>query len=364
MRIRKSHSAGFHPDIISITRTAALCLLLGSLVQSVEAQQPEAGPTTTSASMEASAALSSVSSVDSWYRIGPGDVLDVRVFNQALLSVTVRVNEHGMISLPLLGDKVAALCRTERELAGEIGTRYVQGKYLKNPQVDVMIKDYQASPVAVIGAVNGPGRFQLQRRVRLLELLMLAGGPAATAANTIEILHTAPAPACEEPFAGAAAGSIESNAAAERIENNLVSYRLSETMRGSEGANPYVRAGDIITLPASGQALILGNVAKPGPIVVNEQTTLSNAIAFSGGTLPDTRGEVLIRRQVPGSMDKTELVVNLTAIRKRQASDVMLQDGDIVEVAAASGFGSVLKGLMRTIVPTIGSLPVRVIRPY
>jgi polysaccharide export outer membrane protein len=290
--------------------------------------------------------------------------LEVRVFNHAQLSVMVRVNEYGMISLPLLGDEVTALCRTERELAREIGNHYVKGRYLRNPQVDVFIKDYQASPVAVIGAVNGPGRFQLQRRVRLLELLMLAGGPNPTAANTIQILHTAPAPACESPLGNATTPGIEKKTATDSSEGNLVSYKLSETMLGSEGANPYVRPGDIITLPVSGQALILGNVANPGPIVVNEQTTLSNAIALSGGTLPDTRGEVLIRRQVPGSMEKTEMVVNLTAIRKRQASDVLLQAGDIVEVAAASGFGSVLKGMLRSIVPTVSSLPLRVIRPY
>lgn len=353
MSVHSTHSIGGYLGKASMLRAVALFLALGGLAQKLEAQQPGNGAPASSASMAASTPLSLA---DSWYRIGNGDVLDVQVYNRPQLTVTVRVNERGMINLPLLGEDVPASCRTERELAQEIAAAYVQKNYLRNPQVNVFIKDYQASTVAVLGAVNAAGRFQLQRRVRLLELLLLAGGPSAIASSNIQILHTTEAPPCGPSFAD--------GASAESIEKNIVSYRLSDTMRDSADANPYVRPGDIITVPASGQALIMGNVAKPGPVTVDEQTTLSNAIALAGGVLRDTKGEVRILRPVPGSMEKRDIIVNLTAIRKRQASDVMLQAGDIVEVSPEGGLGMVMKGLMRTLVPTISSLPLRVVAPY
>src|SRR5262245_38713899 len=111
------------------------------------------------------------------YRIGPGDILDVRIYNRPQLSRdAVRVEGNGMIRMPLIDTEIQAACLTEGELAKEIATRYA--KYYRNLQVDVFIKEYHAKQVAIIGAVNHQSRFELQRRVRLLELLTYAKGPS------------------------------------------------------------------------------------------------------------------------------------------------------------------------------------------
>src|SRR5262245_29219720 len=107
------------------------------------------------------------------YRIGPGDVLDIRVFNRPQLSRdSVRVEGNGMIRMPLIEGEIQAACKTEGELAQDIRTGYL--KFYRNPQVDVFIKEYHAREVAVIGAINDQGRYQMQRRIRLLELLTYA----------------------------------------------------------------------------------------------------------------------------------------------------------------------------------------------
>ena len=336
--------------ILSGSRISVLMLLLASTAITVAQQIP---PTATSPT-SSSASPADDPRAESWYRIGAGDVLDVRVFNRPQLSVSVRVNEQGMVGLPLLGD-VPATCRTERQLAKEIEALYIQGRFLKTPQVNVFIKDYQASSVAVIGAVNQAGRFQLQRRVRLLELLLFAGGASAIAGPSVHILHTTEAPPCESQVA---------QGAGESIDKNIVAYKLSDTLRSVEEANPFIWPGDIVSVPATGTAIILGNIPKSGPVSVTDQTTLSQAIYLSGGTLPNTRDEVRIRRLVPGSTARTEIVANLSAIRKGHAEDILLKAGDIVEVSSSTGFGSVMKGLMRSIVPTMSTLPVRVIAPY
>jgi protein involved in polysaccharide export with SLBB domain len=126
---------------------------------------------------------------DDRYRIGAGDVLDIRIYNRPQLSrEAVRVEGSGMIRMPLIETEIQAACLTEGELAKEISTRYA--KYYKNLQVDVFIKEYHSRQVAVIGAVNDQSRFELQRRVRLLELLTYAKGPSPRAGQTINIVHS------------------------------------------------------------------------------------------------------------------------------------------------------------------------------
>ena len=89
---------------------------------------------------------------DDRYRIGPGDVLDIRIYNRPQLSrEAVRVEGSGMIRMPLIDTEIQAVCRTEGELAKDISTRYA--KYYKNLQVDVFIKEYHSQQVAIIGAV-------------------------------------------------------------------------------------------------------------------------------------------------------------------------------------------------------------------
>jgi protein involved in polysaccharide export with SLBB domain len=97
-------------------------------------------------------------------------------------------------------------------------------------------------------------------------------------------------------------------------------------------------------------------------IPLGERITVTRAIAMAGGTLPDTKSsEVKIVRESTDGMT-TSLIVNLDAIRKQRAQDVVLQPNDIVEVPSKSGFVKSLKGLVNGIVPTLMGLPITVIR--
>lgn len=285
------------------------------------------------------------------YRIGPGDVLDIRVFNRPQLTrEAVRVEGNGMIRMPLVEGELRAACRTEGELAGEIARRYL--KYLKNPQVDVFVKEFNSTPVAVIGAVSAPGRFQLQRRVRLLELLAFAGGPTEKAGRSVQVVRGGPPLDCES----------EAPASSEGAEPELISYTLDETLHGDGRANPYVRPGDVVTVPEAEQAYVVGNVLKPSAIPLKERVTISQAIAMAGGTLPDTRSErVRIVRRQPGGAAQAEILVDLKAVARRRAEDVALQPNDIVEVPTASG-KRFLRTLLGSAIPSAARLPVQIIR--
>ena len=124
-------------------------------------------------------------------------MLDIRIYNRPQLSrEAVRVEGNGMIRMPLVENEIQAACLTEGELAKEISTRYA--RYYKNLQVDVFIKEYHSKQVAIIGAVNEQSRFELQRRVRLLELLTYAKGPSTKAGQTINIVHSTAASPCKQ----------------------------------------------------------------------------------------------------------------------------------------------------------------------
>ena len=271
------------------------------------------------------------------YRIGAGDVLEIRVFNRPQLSrESVRVDNGGLIRMPMIESEIPAGCRSEAELAETIAALYK--KYLHHPHVDVFVKEYGSKPVAVIGAVDKPGQFQLQRRVRLLELISLAGGPTDRAGERVLVAGNAKVLSCDR-IADATDG--------------FQSYNLNNTLKGEDFANPFVRPGDIITIPEAQQVFVVGNVFKPISISLKEKLTVSQAVAMAGGTMADAqKNRVHVLRLLPGDRGKTEIVVNLEAIRKREADDIELRANDIVEVPTSAG-KRFLRGLLGAVAPGV-----------
>lgn len=285
---------------------------------------------------------------DDRYRIGPADVLDIRIHNRPQLSrEAVRVEGNGMIRMPLIDSEIQAACLTEGELAKEISTRYA--KYYRNLQVDVFIKEYHSRQVAIIGAVNDQSRFELQRRVRLLDLLTYAKGPSQKAGQTINIVHSTATSPCKQQDETSDVTSLFS------------SYKLSDVLRGEPAANPYLEAGDIVTLPEADQVYVVGNVFMPLTIPLREPVTLTRAIAMAGGLKQDTKKDkIRVLRQEPGAATRKEITVDLSAIEKKRSEDVALLPNDIVDVPTSAG-KSFFRSLVQGVVPSVSQLPVRVV---
>jgi polysaccharide export outer membrane protein len=281
------------------------------------------------------------------YRIGAGDVLDIRILNRPQLSrEAVRVEGDGTIRMPLIEGEILAACKSEGELANEISKRYL--KYYRNAQVDVFIKEYHAREAALIGAVTEQGRYQMQRHIRLLDLLSFAKGPSEKAGQTINIVRGPRTEICSN------------NGEPESTEGSFISLRLNDTLRGDEKANPFILAGDIITIPEAEQVYVVGNVYTPKSLSLKEPISVSRAIAMAGGPLRDSKTDrIHIVRQLPNG-EKSEMYVNLNAISRKRAEDVMLQANDIVEVPESTG-KSLIRSLLGAVAPSVGQLPVRVI---
>jgi polysaccharide export outer membrane protein len=323
-----------------------MALLIAVVTQFPIAQQsrPPAGSSESPAKItldapSAKTTFSTNSGPEDMYRIGPGDVLDIRFYNRPQLSGTLRVGMSGKIQMPLIESEIQAACRTESELARDIATLYL--KYQRNPYVDVSVKEYASTPVAVVGAVDKPGRFQLTRRIRLLELLAFAGGPTDKAGGQIVVAHLGGGAVCEEPG--------KRNAKVETASEGFIYYSLKETLRGEEKANPWVEPGDMVSITESDQAYVVGNVFKPQPIPLKEQVTVSQAIAMAGGILPATKSsQIRVFRKIPGTSEQKLIMIDLGAVKMRKAEDIALQANDIVDVPTSTGrkiLDSILNGM-------------------
>jgi polysaccharide export outer membrane protein len=306
------------------------------------------------------------------YRIGARDVLAIRVTAPDIIpqfsSDAMEVNECGMI--PLLSvqneeqNEVKAAGMTTNELQEHLRRFYT--KYKRNPQVVVKVREYNSQPVAINGAVARPGQFQLRRPVRLLELLQFyAGGATERSGGRIQIARMPALGMCE---AKPAATPAEQTAQVptpidEGSGPSFLTFKLEDTLKADERANPYLQPGDVITLPEAKEAYVVGNVLRPGPIALkDDHLTVSRAIAMVGGFMPDSKKEkVRIVRQEAGGASSREFFVDMKAINERKAEDVALLPNDIIEVQVSGG-KRMLRSLVGTIVPTVGQLPVQVIR--
>ena len=207
------------------------------------------------------------------------------------------------------------------------------------------------TPVTVTGAVLAPGRFELRRPVRLNELLARAGSFTERAGKTVEITRAGLNLDC---------GNLLPEETKEKPVRFEI-YEIDEVKRGGERANPYLRPGDFVSVPEVGIAYIVGNVAKPQRIFLKESTTVTQAIMMAGGVRPDSRLDRvrLIRPHPFADSAATEIIVDLRAIKKGRASDVLIQPHDIVEVSRKREHG--WRGRLPLALPAITELPLRVI---
>lgn len=299
------------------------------------------------------------------YLLGPGDVLDIRVFGQPELNSTAQIDGDGNLSsLPFLEKPIIAKCRTDKEVQKDIAAAYA--KFINNPQVSVRISERNSrQPATVFGAVRQPTRVEMKRKVRLNELMAVSGGFTERAAGTIQILHTEPL-MCPEPGEEAEAAPIDGT----KIPLQIV--KLSELRAGKTGANPVIRPGDYVLVTEAEPVYITGAVMMPGGIYLRDQLMLSRALAMVGGPRKEAKlSDVKVYRQIRDTANQEVIHVDVAAIRKNQQPDFVLQPYDVIEVTEAGMFSSsrigstllsaVTGGLQGAISTTGTALPTRVI---
>jgi polysaccharide export outer membrane protein len=293
------------------------------------------------------------------YLVGPGDLLEVNVFDLAEMNRKVRVSTSGYIQLPLIG-AVRAAGTSEADLAAVIARR-LAASYLQNPQVDVFVEEYKSQQVAVTGSVAKPGLYPLTReRSTILDMISEAGGLTDKAGGLIQLI---PSRSGEKSaaFDVASAGGVIPLSANPDDSNPLaaeaISIDLNDLLRSgaSRTINVAVAPGDVVFVPEAGEFTIEGWIDKPGTYPLTRNTTVLAAVSAGGGPLfPARLGRVQLLRTARDSAVAREVKeIDVNAVRSGAAPDVTLRSGDVVRVPAWAAllppwaFYAVLRDLIR-----------------
>lgn len=320
-----------------------LVLLAGSLGAIAQTATPGSGG---DAAIE-KAVASAVARQDDKYRIGYRDKLTVQVFKHPELTQTVSVNTNGSVTLFKVAEPVDAVCKTEQQLARDIEAAY-RKDYLRNPEVNVVVTEQMSQALAVIGAVEKPGPFFVNRRLHLLELLALAGGPTKEAGSRLMVVR---------PGSNADCGQ-EAVANVDDDKVGLFNFSIRDLQEGKQSF--LMQPGDIVSVLEADLIFVYGNVNEQGQVVMKQPMTLTQAIASAGGIKPATqKGKVRIIRQKPGSVEREEIIVDLVAIDKRKAEDPYLLPNDIVALSEDRAI-KILNTLTKTFTQGIPTM----VRPY
>ena len=246
---------------------------------------------------------------DPAYRVGPRDLLDIRVYEDEDLNGQRRVSEAGAINLPLLGD-VSVVGKTTGEIA-QVLKKLLEDKYMQKASVDVQVLEFRSRPISVIGAVKQPGNLGFSGRWTLLEALTAAGGLTENHGNVVHVLRRA------------------DNGLSDQVSINLDDLLLKADPR----VNIPIFANDLINVPGTVEVNVycLGEVARPGALTFksNERITLLTAIAHAGGlTDRASRRSIVIKR----AGESQEITADYNRIVAGKEPDVELRQGDVIVV--------------------------------
>ena len=106
------------------------------------------------------------------YQLGPGDEIEIFVFQETELTTKAKVSQAGNISMPLIG-QVALEGLTSKEAKEEIERLFADG-YLVSPNVTIIVRQYR--PFFIHGEVKRPGSYKYQAELTLEQAIALSGG--------------------------------------------------------------------------------------------------------------------------------------------------------------------------------------------
>jgi polysaccharide export outer membrane protein len=251
------------------------------------------------------------------YRIGAKDVLEITVVELPELNQTLRVSEDGSITLPLIG-KVMIDGLAKEEVEKKLAALLLEQNYVKNARVTVFIKEYQSKRVALIGAVNKPGMYELVGRMTLLQLISQAAGLTEQASSELFVLRE---------------GKDDSQTRIVIDLNDLIN-------EGDQTLNIPLQAGDIINIPAERfiNVYVFGAVRTPGVIQVkmSQKINILQAIAQAGGLIEGaSKSGVTVTRKDKKTGKETKIKVNVNDVLKGKRPAIDLVEGDVVYVPAS-----------------------------
>lgn len=240
------------------------------------------------------------------YTISSGNILEITVYQESDLSVTVRVANDGTISYPLLGN-IQAAGMTVKELERHI-TALLEEDYLVIPQVSIFVKEY--AKISILGQVRQPGSYEMKENMTLTQAIALTGGFSDTAnSSKVKIIRN-------------------SQGKNETIEVN------ADQILNKSAEDVKLQANDTIMVEEYGRISIMGKVVKPGVYTLKKGLTTVEAISLAGGfsSTANPDGTRVIRVKENGEKQIIRVPVNNIMGGGDISKDLLLHDGDTIVV--------------------------------
>jgi len=245
------------------------------------------------------------------YKLGPGDVIEIKVHGVEDLEAVVRIPEGGAFDFPLIGSVPAAgltVPELEKQMARALAERYVN-----NPCVLVFVREFNSYRISVVGAVTNPGTITMKKGgCTLVDALAEAGGLTDKAGSELFVTT--------------------------RDEQGKARVRAVDLQRlledGDLRENPLLPPGSSVYVPECGYIFVTGHVEEPGAYPLRKDMTALQAISTAGDFSSTASRRVrLVRKVSPTKIEVRK--INLAAVSRGKAADVTLRRSDIIRAEAS-----------------------------
>ena len=236
------------------------------------------------------------------YRVGPNDVLDIRINDSASPQSTLfTITSSGFLEHPLLAEPFQAAGLTVEEISSKFESELKRRALIENPKVSVGVRDYASHTILVSGLVKDSGTKVLRREAIPLYVVVADAQPLPEAARATVVRNES---------------------------NEMFSVDLSQ---GSE-MNLLVRPGDVITLlPTVAEFIYVGGEVKmPGEKTFRRGLTLTQAIIAAGGVTPKSKEARVGRDDGNGFLVVTRY--KLKDIDSGKVPDPVIRPGDRIMI--------------------------------
>lgn len=264
---------------------------------------------------------------DEEYRLGKGDEITVDFAGRPDMQAKLVIGPDGRITLPLAGDiALDGLTRGEANKAIETAL----AKYYANLSAQVTVTKYTANRILVLGDVTNPGMVTFDGTPTLLEALTRSG------------LETGPDKALKTT-------QIPERCEIYRGQNQVIWVELKKLMNsGNALADLRLRRDDVVYVPYAAERYVsvLGQVQKPGAVLLSDNSTLASILANAGGFTVQAGNRPHILIVDPSNGTKREVSMK-DILNPAKSLEVSLHPGEIVFVQETgfSRFAYVLQAI-------------------
>lgn len=242
-------------------------------------------------------------------RVGPRDVLDIKVIQDEKLNTRATVGDEGTITMPVIG-KVDVNGLSPRQIEQRIKA-ILEAKALNQADVSVQIVQFGSKPISVVGAVTHPGSISTSGTMSLIQAITEAGGLAPGYGKVLYVLRTA------------------QNGLTEQIAVDIDDLLVN----GNPDLNLPLEPRDVVNVPLEVPiaVFLMGEVMHPGRVELrrNQSPSLLQAIAAAGGPTDRAGNKATIKHAGPSGTTQS---FNYRRIAEGDAPDIPLQDGDTIYI--------------------------------